>query len=147
MEGLIRALQHYAIWRFEDLIMNGFYSLIYFSSWGRLTKTPHVRINITLKLNLVALKKCYLNNISMAFKTSPHRSNPAVMMSSLGPCSSNMEKLSIWTSWASEAGSDWPSVSSETTTQILGGCACWTLASLPEPLIIAIFVKDYRSFI
>lgn len=42
--------------------MNGFYSLIYSSSWGCLTRTPHVRINIILKLNLVALKKCYLNN-------------------------------------------------------------------------------------
>lgn len=48
--------------------MNGFYSLIYFSSWGRLTKTPHVRINIILKLNLVALKKCYLNNIPWLLK-------------------------------------------------------------------------------
>lgn len=48
--------------------MNGFYSLIYFSSWGRLTKMPHVRINIILKLNLVALKKCYLNNIPWLLK-------------------------------------------------------------------------------
>lgn len=48
--------------------MNGFYSLIYFSSWGCLTKTLQVRINLIAKLNLVALKKYYLNNISLLLK-------------------------------------------------------------------------------
>lgn len=48
--------------------MNRFYSLIYFSSWGCLTKTLHVRINTILQPNLVALKKRYLNNIPWLLK-------------------------------------------------------------------------------
>lgn len=55
--------------------MNGFYFPTYFSSWGCLTKTLHVRINIILELNSGCFKEMSfkLSSIALKKKNCPHR--------------------------------------------------------------------------
>lgn len=66
--------------------MNGFYFPTYFSSWGCLTKTLHVRINIILELNSGCFKEMSfkLSSIALKKKNCPHRRSTAMIMSFLG---------------------------------------------------------------